>query len=142
MQKGESKPPTKEGTPSMNGREKPGGIADRVTWTYGSSSTPPQWRRRKENRVTGAELSRKDPFLLLLISKWPLHSLAFRDLKTKRQIALRPPEAVDNTPYMSAKAREIGENLLLACLAPERSQTNKLVREDFICSHAIQSVAG
>lgn len=58
------------------------------------------------------------------------------------QIALRPPEAVDNTPYMSAKAREIGENLLLVCLAPERSQTNKLVREDFIRSHAIQSVTG
>lgn len=59
---------------------------------------------RKENRVTRAELSRKDPLLLLLlISKWPLHSLTFRDLKIKRQTALRPPEAVDNTPYMSAR---------------------------------------
>lgn len=107
MPNGVSKLPTRAVIPSMYGREKPGGRAGQVTWYYGSPSIPHsgvggQKTEYPELREPLGQSSRKASLLPLLVSKGQ-RSLAFRDLGAKEQIALRPPEAVDNTSHVSGR---------------------------------------
>jgi hypothetical protein len=88
MPDGISEPPTKEGTPSMYGKENPRAIIGQVTWLYGNPPvTPGGGEERRHSRgslafmLASVRASGKASALFLLISKRSLLSVTFRDLK-------------------------------------------------------------
>lgn len=80
MPDGVSEPPTKEGIPSTQGRENPGATIGQVTGAGEEPREPRIHHGLCESFTEGSDLFLLPP------------SVAFRDLKAKKQVTLRPLE--------------------------------------------------